>query len=224
MIVYGWNAKIIKQASLESYECPGCQQKQSDLIIAAKYIHIFWIPVFPFKKTALIVCKNCRHESDEKNITLGSKDTIKQLKAAVPIPKYLFSGLALIILAIGYFTYSGIKESEQEQAYVDDPHVGDVYLIKDREEPSEFNHYLIKVRDIAGDSLWVSYSSFSYNGTVSQLDPKDGFYDLVFTIHKNTIQEFNDSGDLKKVMRDYETSAGFDREIEFQLPDSIDVN
>ena len=222
MIVYGWNAKIIKQAPLESYECSGCKQKQSDIIIAAKYIHIFWIPVFPFRKTALIVCKNCGHKSDEESIMLDSR-AIKQLKSAVPIPKYLFSGLALIIFAISFIAYNGIKESEQEQAYVDDPRVGDVYLIKDREEPSEFNHYLMKVRDIAGDSLWVSYSSFSYNGIVSQLDAKDGFYDLMYSIHKNAIKEFSNSGDLKKVMRDYESSAGFDREIEFHL-DSLDVN
>ena len=223
MIVYGWNAKIIKQALLDNYECPSCQQKQSILVIAAKYVHIFWIPVFPFKKTALIICNHCKSETDEKAITLGTNETIKLLKAAVPIPKYLFSGLLLIIIGIGSLAYSEINESQQEQAYLSDPQVGDVYLIKDSEEPSVYNHYLMKIRDIAGDTLWVSYSSYGYNGIVSQLDPEDGFYNLMYSIHKNDINEFSESGALKKVIRDYLPSTGFDREIEYQLPDSLDI-
>lgn len=221
MIIYGWNAKNIKQAPLDDYECPQCQQKQSVIVIFAKYAHIFWIPVFPYQKTAVIVCTHCKHETQENAITLGTKDTIKQLKAAVPIPKYMFSGLALIALAIAYFTYQGIQNSEREQSYINDPHVGDIYLIKNEEEKTQYNHFLMKVRKVEGDSLWVSYSSFNYNGIVSKLDPKDGFYNIMFSMHKNGIKDFSKSGELKKVIRDYSPSDGFDQEVEFHEPDSV---
>jgi hypothetical protein len=224
MIVYGWNARNIKQAPLETYECPHCQQKQSVLVIFAKYIHIFWIPLFPFKKTAVVVCSNCKHETEEKAITLGSTATIKQLKAAVPIPKYLFSGLALIIIAIGYFTYQGMQDDKRDQSYIDNPQAGDVYLIKSDEALNEYNHYLLKVRDVDGDSLWVSYSSYYYNGIVTQLDPNDGFYNIMYPMHKDGIKDYNKSGALKKVMRDYNSAAGFDREIEFVESDSLSVD
>ena len=223
MIVYGWNTKNIKQAPLTDYECPHCQQKQSDLVIFAKYIHIFWIPVFPIKKTAIIVCKQCKHETDEKAITLGTQSAISQLKASVPVPKYLFSGLVLILAAIGYFIYDGMQTDKLEQAYLDAPQQGDVYLVRNNEEKTEYNHYLLKVREVAGDSVWVSNSSYNYNGIVSELDPKDGFYDVMYAMHKNELKEIKKTGDLKKVMRDYLPTAGFDREIEFQEADSVGV-
>lgn len=90
MIVYGWNTKNIKQAPLENYECPNCQQKQSVIIIFVKYVHIFWIPFVPLKKMAVTVCTNCKYEREEIGLTLGSSDTIQKLKSAVPIPKYFF--------------------------------------------------------------------------------------------------------------------------------------
>lgn len=221
MIVYGWNAKIVKQAPLDDYECPNCHQKQSVMVILVRYVHLFWIPFVPFKKTAVIVCNHCQHETEEKAITLGTKEAIQQLKGAVPIPKYLFSGLVLITLAIAYFIYQDKKDGEREQAYLNDPHVGDVYIVKSKEEKSAYNHYLMKVRKVEGDSLWVSYSSFNYNGLVSKLDPKDGFLNVMYAIHKNGIKDLNTSGELKKVYRDYSSYNGFDQEVEFHQPDSL---
>jgi len=223
MIVYGWNAKNIKQAPLENYECPQCQQKQSVLVIFAKYVHIFWIPVFPYKKSAVIVCQHCKKETEEKAIALGTGVTIAQLKTSVPIPKYLFSGLALLITAIGYFTYQGIQDDKQEQAYITSPQVGDVFLVKSEEETSQYNHFLFKIREIHGDSLWISYSSFNYNGIITQLDPKDGFLNVVYSIHKDLLKKFDETGELKKVFRGYSATAGFDQEVEFK-PDSLGVD
>lgn len=221
MIIYGWNAKNIKQAPLDNYECTNCHQQQSVIVIFARYVHIFWIPVFPYKKTAVIVCTNCKHETDEKAIMLGTKGIIQQLKAAVPMPKYLFSGLALITVAIVYFTYLGIQTSEREQTYINDPKAGDIYFIKSKEEKSPYNHFLLKVRKVEGDSLWVSYSSFNYNGIVTKLDTKDGFYNIMYPMHRNGIKEYDKSGELKKVLRDYAASDGFDQEVEYHEPDSV---
>lgn len=220
MIVYGWNAKNIKQAPLENYECPQCQQKQSVLVIFAKYVHIFWIPVFPYKKSAIIVCNNCKKETEEKAIALGAGVSVAQLKSTVPIPKYLFSGLALLIAAISYIVYLGMEEDKQEQAYIASPQVGDVYLFKNAEETSQYNHYLFKIREIHGDSLWISYSSFGYTGMVTQLDPKDGFLNVMYSVHKDRLKKFDEIGELKKVFRGYSASAGFDREVEYK-PDSL---
>jgi transcription elongation factor Elf1 len=222
MIVYGWNAKNIKQAPLENYECPQCQQKQSVLVIMAKYVHLFWIPVFPFKKSALIVCNNCRKETEEKSIALSAGVSVAQLKSTVPIPKYLFSGLAILIAAISYIVYLGIEEDKQEQAYIAAPAVGDVYIVKSAEETSQYNHILFKIREVHGDSVYISYSSFGYTGMITQLDPKDGFYDMMYSVHKDFLKKFDEKGELKKVFRGYSASAGFDQEVKFQL-DSMGV-
>ncbi len=221
MIIYGWNTKTIKQAPLQERVCPQCQQKESVLVIMAHYAHLFWIPVFPYKKSATIVCVACNHQTEADGITLGANVTVKQLKATVPLPKYLFTGLVLLVVGIGFFIYSLDQDTKLEASYIENPEVGDVYVIKNENDTSQYNYYLVKVRDVHGDSIWISYSSYLYNGIVSQLDPNDGFYNIMYPVHRKGIKDYHDSGELIKVMRDYSATAGFDREIEFQEPDSV---
>jgi hypothetical protein len=221
MVIYGWDTKAIKRAPMPEYECPHCQQKQSELVIRAYYAHIFWIPLFPYKKTATLICRNCNHQLEEKAITSGTNVSIKQLKAAVPVPKYLFAGLALIVAGIGFLIYQNGENATRRSAYLQDPKVGDVYLMKTKEDTSKYNHYLMKVREINDDSLYVSFSSYNYNGRVTALDPNDGFFNVIYSIHKNSIVEYHDTGELLEVMREYSPAAGFDREIDFPEPDSV---
>lgn len=221
MIIYGWNSKNIKQSPLEGYECPSCGEKQSVLAIFAHYVHVFWIPFFPYKKSAQVVCTHCQLSTDEKGLEESQKTIVKQLKSAVRIPKYLFVGLGLLVLAIGFISYSSNESSRKEAAYLANPQVGDVYVLKDLNTTEEYNHYLLKVNEVVDDSLWVSFSSYSYNGIVSELDPADGFYDIVYAIHKSELYKYEESGELKKALRDYPATAGFDRVIEYQLPDSL---
>lgn len=218
MIIYGWNSKILKQAPLENYPCPSCQRNESQIIILAKYVHIFWIPVFPYKKSAMVFCTQCRLETDDENAIMIGTDNraIKKLKSAVALPIYLFSGLIIILLAIGYFTYAGAQDEKRDAGYIDSPLAGDVYLLKNEQDTTGYKYYLMKVRDVTGDSLWVSYSSYQYNGIVSKLEPEDGFYDVVYQIHKSFIKDFQQSGELQKVMRDYTESSGFNRDIEYR--------
>lgn len=221
MIIYGWNTKNIKQAPLESFECPNCGHKNSFLAVFAHYAHIFWIPLFPYKKSAMISCANCQLVTEEKAMQQDMKAKIKQLKSAVSIPKYLFSGLIIIVLGIGYLTYSSNQSDKEEQSYIDNPATGDVYLLKDLTEVTEYDYYLMKVVDVFGDSLMITRNSYAYNGMVYKLDPADGFLNLSYAIHKDDIRGYEASGELKKIMRDYSESAGFDRVIEYEFPDSL---
>ena len=215
MIIYGWSSKNIKQADLEAYQCPECGEAKSTLAIFAHYAHIFWIPLFPFKKSASIVCSHCQLNTGEKSMSDDMKGTIKQLKSTVNMPKSLFSGLILVVAAVAFFSFKGIQNSNLEQSYIEAPQVGDVYILKDTEEKSEYNHFLMKVNLVEEDSLWVSFSSYSYNGVVSELDPQDGFYDYEYSMPSGALVEFQESGELRKIIRDYSSSAGFDGVIEY---------
>jgi hypothetical protein len=224
MIIYGRNTKNIKQAPLENHECPNCKERNSHVAVFAHYGHIFWIPLFPYKKTIQIYCSHCQLATEESAMQAEMKEKMKQLKSSVGIPKYLFSGLVIIALAISYFAYSGHQQGNLEAEYIANPQVGDVYIIKTLTEKSEYNHYLMKVNSIANDSLIVSFSSYSYNGLVDKLDPADGFYNVTYVIHKDEIKNFDLSGELKKVMREYSSSAGFDRIIEFKPEEGTESN
>ena len=223
MIIYGWNSKNIKQADLGDYVCPNCNEKQSVIAIFAHYLHIFWIPLFPFKKSAKIVCGHCQLDTEEKTMSDDMKGTIKQLKATVSPPKSLFSGLILVAAAVAFFSFSSVKNTQQEQQYIENPQVGDVYVLKDPEESTAYDHFLMKINEVNGDSLWVSFSAYSYDGIVSELDPSDGFYNYEYSIPKSTLGTYQESGELRKVMRDYTSAAGFDRVIEYEEADTLEV-
>lgn len=224
MIIYGWNSKNLKQAHLENFECPSCQQKNSVLAIFSHYAHIFWIPFFPYKKSAIVQCTSCQFTTQEKEMTPEMKAQMKQLKSAVSTPKYLFSGLIILAVGIGFIMYSSNKTVREERSYIENPQIGDVYIIKDVEEEGEYNHFLYRVNDIVNDSLYVAVSSFYYNGVVYQLDPKDGFYNFSFPIHKDKIKDYENSGELKHTFRDYNKyTTGFDRTVEFPGLDSLIV-
>ncbi|MEM9329382.1 MAG: hypothetical protein AAGA85_27220 [Bacteroidota bacterium] len=215
MIIYGWNSKNLKQAELSSYECPECQKKGSLLAIFSSYVHIFWIPLFPYRKSAQIYCTNCQLSREEKDLTEEMKSQVKLLKSAVKTPIYMFSGLGLVALFIAYTSYSGIKTGNLQQGYINDPQVGDVYVLKDLEDSTAYDHYLLKVTDALNDSLVVSFNTFVYNGIIEELDPEDGFMTVGYAIHKDQVKEFDRTGELRKVIRGYGERSGFDRVVDY---------
>lgn len=216
MIIYGWNSENIKQAPLgEAYECPDCHQRQSVLAIFASYVHVFWIPLFPYRKEAQVVCLNCDRVDKDKYLESEMKEKVGQLKGAVKIPWWMFSGLGIVLIIVSFSFISGFFDGQERTSMVSSPEIGDVYLIHDKEETGEYDHYLMKVINVAGDSLYVTVSSYSYNGIVEHLDPKDGFYDISIGIHKTEITQYHESGELKRAFRDYSSLSGFDREIEY---------
>lgn len=180
----------------------------------------FWVPLFAYKKSATIVCTHCRNAVEEKYLGKESKDALKLYKSAAKQPWYLFSGLILIGLFIGYLIVNDQVETSHRKALIGAPREGDVYLVKNTAEPSKYNHDFLKVRAIVGDSLWISPSSYSYRGIVTKLEPEDGFYSVMYAIHKSYLQELEEAGELKNVFRDYGTEAGFYRELQYNEPDT----
>lgn len=223
MIIYGWNTKTLKEAPLPAHSCTGCNEKNSHIVILAHYFHIFWIPVFVYKKSAHIVCLSCKlsMESKEYGSEMGElKQNLKMLKSSVKSPWYLYIGAILVGLFIAYIVYISNQNSQQKQDYINNPQIGDVYLLKDLQEPTTYNHYLMKTVDTQGDSLLVVFNSYSYNGIVDKLDSRDGFYDIMYIIHKDELKEMDESGELKKIFREYSSYSGFDRELVY--PDSLE--
>ncbi|MDW3192440.1 MAG: hypothetical protein R8G66_08745 [Cytophagales bacterium] len=224
MIIYGWNTSNLKQAQLgESYECPDCHHRNSVLAVFASYVHIFWIPLFPYKKRAQIICMNCDRADEDKYMESEIKQKVRQLKKSVKTPWWMFSGAGIVIILITFSVVSGFLDGQEQAAMASSPEIGDVYVIHDQEETSEYNHYLMKVVSVAEDSLYVTVTSYSYNGVVDRLDPKDGFYNLSFGLHKDEIVRQDKSGELKQIYRGYSSIAGFDREVAYEVPEAIKV-
>lgn len=220
MIIYGTNSKLLKEASLNNQSCDHCGEKNMHLSIYSKYAHIFWVPLFPFKKIALMHCGHCQKATEEKELTLEKKTAIANLKASINTPVYMFSGLALIVIFIGFLAYQSNARKNEINSLLTDPAIGDVYTLKDHEEVSEFKYYLWKVVDVVEDSVYISTNSFSYNMKPKKLEPEDGFYDVYYSLHRAELMEMKVNKEIVEVTRVYIASSGFDRMITYS--DSYD--
>lgn len=219
MIVYGWNSKLIKHAPLENIECENCHQKTTLIGIHSNYVHIFWIPVFPYSKKATMVCGSCSHVTAEKQMSPDFKAKIKALKSTVPLPKYHFSGLGIIFAITVYFTFLSYKDDRSQSEYLKAPLVGDVYVLKNNDEPTKYKYSLLKVQGLEEDSVLISPNSYSYTKIPAKLDTDDGFYNYTIKIAKDKVAELHENGELKKVIRDY--SSGFSRVLEYTADQEV---
>lgn len=219
MVIYGWSSKKLKQAPFSGKSCSNCQNENTLIIVSSSYAHIFWIPLFPFKKTLSIVCSNCKHEEKAKDASDEVKDISKKLKASVKTPWYLFSGSILAALIIGFFIIQGVVEQKKHETYLENPEVNDIYILYNADEETEFKYHLWKVVDVKGDSVNMSSASFQYTYPPNRLDPEDGFYDVYFTYHKNDMLELLQTDQLKTVKRG--VTEGFDRSIRYVLDSAI---
>lgn len=220
MIVVGWKSKTLRQAHLETYQCPNCEAKNSVIAIIADYFLLFWIPTFPYKKTAHIICLACNLAQPDTKLSSALKAKIKEVKASVKFPNYMFSGLLVVAAAIAFIYYIDTLNTEMEEGFIANPMIGDVYVLQDLEKRTSYNIYLLKVVDIVDDSLHVAFNSYSYHGVVRKLDSDDGFYDVWYAMHINELTYFAQTGKLKKVFRYYQPDTGFDRTLEYNLNDA----
>jgi len=217
MIIYGWNNRVIKEAPIDNISCEHCGNEKFKVKILGHYVHIFWIPLFPYKKQGLLECDHCKSVVSDHQLANQLKDAMKRMKQSVKFPKYLFSGSALLIALFAFlFINSNIRE-DREYGYLKNPEVGDVYHFKDSDEPTEYKYYLWKAEELFEDSLYISTNGYAYNQVPTSLLVEDGFYDTYYVIDKNALLELYESGDLVKIQREYNESSGFNRVLHYEM-------
>lgn len=98
MIIYGVREKFFKAFEVSQEKCGNCGNDQSVLYLFCKYVHIYWIPVFPFKKVARLECQHCKAVKDEAEMTDQEKVLTENLKRSSKYPKKYFALTIIIIL------------------------------------------------------------------------------------------------------------------------------
>jgi len=162
MIFFGTRSTGINTEKIPNYKCISCEKlNTTNLTIFSKYVHIYWIPLFPYGKTAAIICENCGLEqrknkfSDELNLAYAN------IKVNGKTPIWHFIGLfvitAIILLATGMISNS-ISSTKKTRAnnlkYFNEPKVNDIYSVK--LENNDFS--LMKIGKITTDSIFVYHN------------------------------------------------------------------
>ena len=145
------------------------------------------------------------------------------MKKSVRFPKYMFTGSGLIIALIVFLFINSNERSKREVSYLTNPQIGDVYHIKDIDEPTEYKYTLWRAEELFEDSMYVTANVYSYNKMPKTLLAEDGFSSTYYVIDKSSLMDLYEKGELIKVQREYTENSGFTRIIQEQA-DSLQVS
>lgn len=169
MIFYGTNSSRLKDGQLPNVTCPNCENQTSmTYSVFGKYAYLYWIPVFPIGKTNILECNSCKRTYKLKELPEQIQRKFETEKHT-GIPFLHFSGLAIILLIIAYFSYSSSKHKEAEAEYIKLPAIGDVYSVLSESK----GHYTsMKVTSVTNDSVYVVFNDYEIDkrSSIDEID------------------------------------------------------
>ncbi len=93
--------------------CPSCEAHNfSDIMISSVYFHILWIPFFPIRKEASLICKKCGLKRYDLPFDSRTLESCKDIKQKFKHPFYTYIGFAFVStvlvfsLLVKLFTHS----------------------------------------------------------------------------------------------------------------------
>lgn len=105
MIIYGTGEKKLTfTQQTAKCKCPGCGENEITFHFFKKYLHIFWIPVFPFGSRQVAYCEKC-HVSYQESIPSSLRLELENAKSRTSSPLYLYIGSLLVVVAIVVIFY-----------------------------------------------------------------------------------------------------------------------
>jgi hypothetical protein len=204
-LIYGRRTARIKRYTDNRQYCKSCHSFDLEVKVYKQYFHIFFIPFFPASnKTVKIYCTNCGEPF--------RVDTIqKQYENITRTPIYLYAGLILIASLILLLVNLNIKTQKEKAKFVENPKIGDVYLIR-KDENNSTSYYFLRISQINGDTVFAYHNNLVYGGYIIKLNEDDFFVkneELIFT--KKELKEMLDKAEINSVKRNYGNDEGFNR-------------
>lgn len=204
-IIFGRRKARIRKYTHNLNYCKICNSFDLNVKVYKEYFHVFFIPLFPAgDKTVKIFCNNCgepyRVEATQKEYEKSTRN-----------PFYLYTGLFLIGTLIFLLVNANIRTQKEKATFIENPKVGDVYLIR-KDDKNSSSYYFLRVAEINGDTVLAYHNNLIYNGFVTKLNDDD-FFDkgelLIFT--RKELKGMLDLGEINSVERNYGTENGFNR-------------
>jgi hypothetical protein len=160
MIIYGARSTKTGHHDLFGTKCSHCGNANTlELYTFSRYAHIFWIPLFPFKKDAVTQCNHCKQILSKKEFNAELLDKYNEVKANTKTPYWQFAGLVLIALGIVAGVYGEAQNNKEDNSFLTAPKSGDVYQVK----TFGGNYTLYKVASVTPDSVYVMPNQYEVN-------------------------------------------------------------
>ena len=97
--------KMIVSTTPNEHDCPYCQASKSvSFVLYVRYVHVFGIPTYPYKKTVFSKCNNCKQVLNGNEMSPNLVAAYQKLKKKTMVPLYLYIGIP-ILAAIIYLLF-----------------------------------------------------------------------------------------------------------------------
>lgn len=193
LIFFGTRKIRIRTFYDEATPCALCGELRTQYSIYQPCFHVFWIPVFPIgRKYIVSTCTKCNAQY---------KIACHPELSATRTPIYMFS-LLLLFAAIFAFSMIGAHQSSKKTAeYVQNPTVGDIYLIRDINDDGSY-YYFSKILQVEPDSVLFEVGAYNYKRYTSSMDKEDYYIsDYLYVVHKEKLKEWHRERMIRKIER-----------------------
>jgi hypothetical protein len=182
--------------------CENCGHKKHRFSVMQEFYFMYFIPIYASnQKIVKCECLHCgyRMNSKKKDHYLSKTRT----------PFYFYSAFIIVALIFLSGIVWSIYKDYKDKEYVENPEIGDVYLIIDKRNEKDIYLY-VKLKELKGDSLVLLHNNVKYSHFVTKMNDSDYFsIDGNVTIHKNTMKHLLDENQLNTVERDYDHDNKF---------------
>lgn len=203
MIIFGHRASRITSGRLSNVTCPDCNSQTTySYSIFGRYVHIYWIPLFPFAKTSVLECDNCKKTYTPKEVSERIKHKYDVEKKRTGVPVWHFSGLFIIAAFLCYLYVIFEKQHQKELLYAKTPIIGDIYTV---EGDSSGYYTTLKVIGITKDSIFVAYNKFMVNSVsgYKRIDFSENYDEInIDGFSKKDIPELYNSKKIREINRE----------------------
>jgi len=200
MIIFGWRSTHIKTDQLNNTTCPNCNKKGGIICsIYGRYIHIFWIPLFPIGKKGATQCSKCNRSISPREMTEDFKRDYKNFKSEARRPIWHLLGIIIITIIVAFFTFLITTNTNREVEYIANPVVGDVY----RCNTDVKKYTTLKVTDVKEDSIYFLKNNYSFSTRIGieKIDLDSCYNAEVSVMSKAVLKKLYDLGTIYNVNR-----------------------
>ena len=151
MVFFGTKEKEIKRGRLSNVFCNECNENVSmTYIVESKYFHLYWVPIFPFKKNTLLGCNECETVFEQKQFSENIKNKLQRENELKPArsPIWMFSGIIIVAFLLPLAFFQSAKADVKKADFVNNPKVGDIYFLS---LPSHYS--TMKIAAIEKDTI-----------------------------------------------------------------------
>jgi hypothetical protein len=201
MIIYGTNGTHLRTDPAPGPACPACGIGNTlRTSLFSRYAHIYWVPLFPYQKVAVVQCGACGWDTTAPPAELAP--AVRELKKEISHPFWTWSGLgALALLVVGSYLLS-IRDHHQDEALLAAPRSGDVYTVRS-DSANTHAYSLLKVRRVQGNSVELLANKFQTRDSnpFPKLDQGSYYNPEPFIITRLDLQIMRRKGALTDVDR-----------------------